>query len=248
MPGSVKVGGAWRTLAPKVKVGGVWKDVSNGYVKVAGVWRKWHQGLVTVDYGYSIWNSNSGQKQVTVLAQAGDWVIVMYAASGALSSGSMADSAGGAYANVINATYSTARRCGIFMRSTQVAATGNLTITFTPGASDTGGGFTVLLMRGAASTANIYTTGAVNTVGTPGFPTVTLSATPQPEECVVGILCAASGGAAAGTGFLLTHSDSWITPTTATTGQFRNGNASATVEWPASASTYGACACAFRPA
>jgi len=246
MPGLVKVGGAWRTLAPKVKVGGAWKNVTNGYVKVAGVWRKWHQSLVTVDYNYTIFDTNNGAKQLVVPVVAGDWVIVMYASSGALTSGSVTDSAGGTYGNAVSAV-GTGKRCGIFMRGSQVASTGNLTITHTPGPSDTGGGFTVMLMRGGASTANIYTVGQADNVSS-GVPTVNLSATPQANECVIGIMVGGVGSPpAAGTDYLLTHTGSWTTPGTTTSGQFRNGNASATVAWGASATAFGACAAAFRP-
>lgn len=42
MPGSVKVGGAWKTVAgASVKVGGAWKTVSAAYTKVGGVWKQW---------------------------------------------------------------------------------------------------------------------------------------------------------------------------------------------------------------
>jgi hypothetical protein len=46
MPGSVKVGGAWKTVkSVSVKVGGNWKVVKNGYTKIGGAWKQWHAGV-----------------------------------------------------------------------------------------------------------------------------------------------------------------------------------------------------------
>lgn len=43
MAGSVKVGGAWKTVSgASVKVGGAWKTVSAGYTKVGGAWKQWY--------------------------------------------------------------------------------------------------------------------------------------------------------------------------------------------------------------
>lgn len=43
MPGHVKVGGSWKSVAtPSVKVGGSWKAVDAGYTKVAGAWKQWY--------------------------------------------------------------------------------------------------------------------------------------------------------------------------------------------------------------
>ena len=45
MAGSVKVGGAWKTVSgASVKVGGAWKTVSAGYTKVGGAWKQWYSG------------------------------------------------------------------------------------------------------------------------------------------------------------------------------------------------------------
>jgi hypothetical protein len=42
MPGSVRVGGAWKSVASaSVRVGGAWKAVSAGWVRVAGAWKQW---------------------------------------------------------------------------------------------------------------------------------------------------------------------------------------------------------------
>lgn len=49
MPGSVKVGGAWKTVsAASVKVGGAWKTVSAAYTKVGGTWKQWYSALAMV--------------------------------------------------------------------------------------------------------------------------------------------------------------------------------------------------------
>jgi hypothetical protein len=49
MTASVKVGGAWRSFAPKVKVGGAWKSLAGGWVKVAGVWRQFVGAAAPLD-------------------------------------------------------------------------------------------------------------------------------------------------------------------------------------------------------
>lgn len=47
MPGSVKVGGAWKTVsAASVKVGGTWKTVSAAYTKIGGTWKQWYTSAV----------------------------------------------------------------------------------------------------------------------------------------------------------------------------------------------------------
>jgi hypothetical protein len=49
MPGSVKVGGSWKTVAgASVKVGGAWKTVAAGYTKVGGVWKQWLSSFVNI--------------------------------------------------------------------------------------------------------------------------------------------------------------------------------------------------------
>ena len=45
MPGSVRVGGAWKAVAGiSVRVGGAWKTVTGGWTRVGGVWKKWFDG------------------------------------------------------------------------------------------------------------------------------------------------------------------------------------------------------------
>lgn len=47
MAGSVKVGGAWKTVSgASVKVGGAWKTVSAGYTKVGGAWKQWYSSAI----------------------------------------------------------------------------------------------------------------------------------------------------------------------------------------------------------
>lgn len=42
MPGSVKVGGAWKSVAEaSVRVDGSWKSVSSGWTRVGGAWKQW---------------------------------------------------------------------------------------------------------------------------------------------------------------------------------------------------------------
>lgn len=69
MPGSVKVGGAWKTVQNvSAKINGVWKEATAGYTKVAGVWKQWHdQGayelIATIDL------SSVGSAQFTNIPQ-----------------------------------------------------------------------------------------------------------------------------------------------------------------------------------
>jgi hypothetical protein len=43
MPGSVNVGGSWKTVnAASVNVNGTWKSVASGFVNVAGAWKQWY--------------------------------------------------------------------------------------------------------------------------------------------------------------------------------------------------------------
>lgn len=51
MPGSVKVGGAWKTVsAASVKVGGAWKTVSAGYTKIGGAWKQWYSSAAPASF------------------------------------------------------------------------------------------------------------------------------------------------------------------------------------------------------
>lgn len=48
MSGSVKVGGAWKSVsAVSTKVGGSWKTVSAAYTKIGGTWKQWYTAGVT---------------------------------------------------------------------------------------------------------------------------------------------------------------------------------------------------------
>jgi hypothetical protein len=43
MPGHVRVGGSWKTVAsPSVRVGGSWKSVTAGFTRVGGAWKQWY--------------------------------------------------------------------------------------------------------------------------------------------------------------------------------------------------------------
>lgn len=51
MPGQIKVGGAWKTMAGQfVKVGGAWHSVTSGWVKVGGVWKQWFVGAFSDNF------------------------------------------------------------------------------------------------------------------------------------------------------------------------------------------------------
>ena len=51
MPGSIKVSGAYKTIAaPYVKVSGSWRSVSVAYTKVDGTWRQWYAANITDDF------------------------------------------------------------------------------------------------------------------------------------------------------------------------------------------------------
>jgi hypothetical protein len=42
LPGSVKIGGAFKTIAtPSVKIGGAWKTVNAGFTRIGGAWKQW---------------------------------------------------------------------------------------------------------------------------------------------------------------------------------------------------------------
>ena len=57
MAGSVKVGGAWKTVSgASVKVGGAWKTVSAGYTKVGGAWKQWYS---SGSYFFGVFNAGS---------------------------------------------------------------------------------------------------------------------------------------------------------------------------------------------
>jgi hypothetical protein len=54
MPGSIKVSGAYRTIAaPYAKVSGTWRAVSVAYVKVEGTWRQWYAANITDNFDRS---------------------------------------------------------------------------------------------------------------------------------------------------------------------------------------------------
>lgn len=47
MPGSVKIGGTFKTVAqPSVKIGGAWKSVSSGFVRIGGAWKQWFSSAI----------------------------------------------------------------------------------------------------------------------------------------------------------------------------------------------------------
>jgi hypothetical protein len=46
MPGHVRVGGSWKTVAsPSVRVGGSWKSVTAGFTRVGGAWKQWYTAV-----------------------------------------------------------------------------------------------------------------------------------------------------------------------------------------------------------
>lgn len=47
MPGSIKVGGSWKTTNKlAVKVSGTWRTATVSYIKVAGTWKQWFAALI----------------------------------------------------------------------------------------------------------------------------------------------------------------------------------------------------------
>lgn len=79
MPGSIKVGGAQRSIAvPQIKVAGAWRPATIAYIKVGGSWRIWHSSDVSDNFnrvnstvlgiasnGFSQWTTQRGTWEIS---------------------------------------------------------------------------------------------------------------------------------------------------------------------------------------
>lgn len=244
---NVKVGGAWKEVAiPSMKVGGVWKDATEGWVKVAGVWRKFYPELITptVIIGGSLYNTNTGVKTVSgISVNAGDMIVALAASTGTPGGGSVSDNVFGAYGQAINAVFASQRQCGIHVQYASVNATIN--VSFTPSINETGGGLTVVILRGGLVTQQVYLQGKSDDVAT-GVPTCGLNAAPAINDVVLGIATAITG-VTVGAGFTTAGSGSWASPTNIVLAQYKNGNASSSVSWATSSSNHCCCAVGYKP-
>lgn len=84
MTSSVKVAGAWHTVAGvRVRVGGTWSTVSKGFVRVAGTWYQWLSSLITDSFNRansaSLGTTDTGESWSTLRGTA--WAIVSNQAS-----------------------------------------------------------------------------------------------------------------------------------------------------------------------
>ena len=150
MTAHVRVGGVWRTFAPRMKIGGAWKNATGGWVKVAGTWRKFYAATVppAVTLYASTIDTNAGNRSVTANAAIGDLIVVVMLVSGATSVTSITDDKGGTYTYITSALKQTnADAIAVYIRSALCTVAGNHVITATL-PTNTGGGIVALKVVG----------------------------------------------------------------------------------------------------
>jgi len=188
---NVRVGGVWKAATPSVKVAGVWKPVASGWVRVAGVWRKFYPDAlptpaVTLYASGSIFNTNAGDKAVTITPAVGDLIVVIAAATGN-NNPLCSDDQGGTYTigvSCLKGAGADAMTCWI-RNSLVTSATPHV---ITSGQSgSTGGGLFALKVVGLSATGAAAKRAAANQHNiTSGTPAPVLGGVPLTKNPIIG--------------------------------------------------------------